>query len=375
MAKLSPQEHSSGESTSANDNPPRSAAADESEKKQQFLAYNHYAPGVKDGGAAASAEVHSGGPAQSSVPVTSSAIDMQNGTVMGGNQRLNQDEMLRLKQELVAANSRIALQEQELAQSRVIKHTFDQAMGPPSEVDFGGREITEQTISNLQNTFNAATRPYSQRQDAWVNQDDAHSDISDALSAGGYNRARGTWNNSSQPPIKPNGYGNADNTAALAMNNAISEPNRDWGTRPATEGFNNQGGFAPGGPRMMPGPNSPPPYALDNRFPVDNVGSLHQHQPPNNRSMPQVNRAGSCFPPQNSPWGTFPPLAPGGGNPRIPNQPQLAQYQQAGMVPGQGQYQPRPIGTPLSPTAAEFTSFNSGGGSWASSVSVIVVLR
>jgi hypothetical protein len=36
----------------------------------------------------------------------------------------------RLKQELLAANSKIALQEQELAQTRVIKHTLDQALGP-----------------------------------------------------------------------------------------------------------------------------------------------------------------------------------------------------------------------------------------------------
>jgi hypothetical protein len=33
-------------------------------------------------------------------------------------------ELLRLKQELLAANSKIALQEQELAQTRVIKHTL-----------------------------------------------------------------------------------------------------------------------------------------------------------------------------------------------------------------------------------------------------------
>ena len=41
-------------------------------------------------------------------------------------------EVLRLKQELLVANSKIALQEQELAQTRVIKHTLDQALGPPS---------------------------------------------------------------------------------------------------------------------------------------------------------------------------------------------------------------------------------------------------
>ncbi|KAF7593152.1 hypothetical protein BBP40_011865 [Aspergillus hancockii] len=107
-------------------------------------------------------------------------------------------EVLRLKQELLAANSKIALQEQELAQTRVMKHTLDQALGPPSEVDFNGREITEQTISSLQNAFNASNPTFNQLQDGWSGQDDSQSDISDALSAGAYSRARGFW----IPPIQ-----------------------------------------------------------------------------------------------------------------------------------------------------------------------------
>ncbi|KAE8134902.1 armadillo-type protein [Aspergillus pseudotamarii] len=102
-------------------------------------------------------------------------------------------EVLRLKQELLAANSRIALQEQELAQTRVIKHTLDQALGPPSEVDFNGREVTEQTISDLQDVFNASNPTFSQLQDGWSVPDDSQSDISDALSTGAYNRPQGFW--------------------------------------------------------------------------------------------------------------------------------------------------------------------------------------
>jgi hypothetical protein len=65
----------------------------------------------------------------------------------------NTGELRRLKQELLAAKSKIALQEQELAQTRVIKHTLDQALGPPSDADFGSREIREQSIGSLQNIF------------------------------------------------------------------------------------------------------------------------------------------------------------------------------------------------------------------------------
>lgn len=70
-------------------------------------------------------------------------------------------ELLRLKQELLAANSRIAVQEQELAQTRVMNHTLDQALGSPSEVDFNGRDVSEQTISNLQDAFNGSNGTFN----------------------------------------------------------------------------------------------------------------------------------------------------------------------------------------------------------------------
>src|SRR5699024_3712755 len=111
-------------------------------------------------------------------------------------------EVLRLKQELLAANSKIALQEQELAQTRVMNHTLDQALGSPSEVDFNGREVSEQTISQLQNAFNASNGVFSQFHDTWNGQEDSRSDVSDALSSGAYNKAQGFW---VAPPQQPFG--------------------------------------------------------------------------------------------------------------------------------------------------------------------------
>ncbi|KAF7115106.1 hypothetical protein CNMCM5793_001340 [Aspergillus hiratsukae] len=102
-------------------------------------------------------------------------------------------EVLRLKKELLAANSKLALQEQELAQTRVMKHTLDQALGTPSEADFNGREVTEHTISHLQSAFNASSSNFTQPHEGWNTHDDSQSDVSDALSAGAYSRARGFW--------------------------------------------------------------------------------------------------------------------------------------------------------------------------------------
>ncbi|EER40518.1 pumilio-family RNA binding repeat protein [Histoplasma capsulatum H143] len=273
-------------------------------------------------------------------------------------------EMLRLKRELMAANSRIALQEQELAQTRVIKHTLDQALGPPSEADFGGREITEHTISSLQNVFNSSTRPYNQRQDAWATQDDAHSDISDALSAGAFNRARGIWNNSHPPSVK-NAVGIYDKPycepTPLGSPTVTADPSRNWAGRFSQPGFGGQNPGYIAGQRVLSGPGSPT-FGFDGRFTGEQAQYLQA--PGNRRSSAQLNRGGSCFPPQNSPWGTFSTVAPGGPTMRAVSNQHVSPY--PGMFPGPGQYQQRPIGTPLSPTAAEFT-VNSAPDTWSTS--------
>ncbi|EXJ91741.1 hypothetical protein A1O3_00291 [Capronia epimyces CBS 606.96] len=105
-------------------------------------------------------------------------------------------EMMRVKQELEAAKSVISRQEQELAETRNLKQTMDQAMGPPSEVDFGApNDISEQTIGHLQSAFNASARPFTSRTDTWVAQEEARSEQSDVLGAGNFGRGRAIWNN------------------------------------------------------------------------------------------------------------------------------------------------------------------------------------
>lgn len=109
---------------------------------------------------------------------------------------VDQAEMMRVKQELEAAKSVISRQEQELAETRNLKQTMDQAMGPPSEVDFGApNDISEQTIGHLQSAFNASARPFTSRTDSWVAQEEPRADQSDVLGAGNFGRGRGIWNN------------------------------------------------------------------------------------------------------------------------------------------------------------------------------------
>src|SRR5947207_1802843 len=171
LAKLSPKEHSFVEKPPVNDDMLTSLSEQQGllGKHQQLLNANDLAAPFQMDDINSSSASSPLTPELNSCPMVLPADLPQNEAIV--EEKVNTIEMLRLKQELVAANSRIALQEQELAQTRVIKHTLDQAMGPPSEVDFGGREITEQTISNLQSAFNASTRPFNQRQEPWPAQD------------------------------------------------------------------------------------------------------------------------------------------------------------------------------------------------------------
>ncbi|RMZ86986.1 hypothetical protein DV736_g5787, partial [Chaetothyriales sp. CBS 134916] len=106
--------------------------------------------------------------------------------------KVDTTEMRRIKKELEAAKSVISRQEQELAETRNLKHTMDQAMGSSSELDFGAHtDISEQTIGHLQSAFNASARPFTSRTSGWRSGDDSLSEFS----AGSFPGSRGIWNN------------------------------------------------------------------------------------------------------------------------------------------------------------------------------------
>lgn len=330
------------------------------EKQKNLLVGNSIVPATRteaDESSAASPSASAVDPSPGSVPIDATRCDA------GGTEA---SELHRLKQELLAANSKIALQEQELAQTRVIKHTLDQALGPPSEADFGGREISEQTISHLQNAFNASSRALNQYHDAWNGQDDSQSDISDALSTGAYNRARGFWVSPTQhmfgmsmnTPAAEKVYGDSIPPASNSV--AAQDSTKLWNSA-ATNAFPSHGPFQPH--RVLSGPSSGP-SSFDARFSGEQARYLQGPGLAPRRAVTQVNRGGSYFPPQNSPWGAFPTGPPGNPIPRSPANRPCSAYQQVGLYPVPP-YHPRPVGTPLSPTATEFTSSSSNMMSWA----------
>ncbi|KAJ9625477.1 hypothetical protein H2204_010339 [Knufia peltigerae] len=115
-----------------------------------------------------------------------------------GTGKVDMVDLMRVKQELEAARSVISRQEQELAETRTLKHTMDQAMGPPSEVDFGApNDISEQTIGHLQSAFNASARPFTSRNESWAAQEAQRQDQAEVLSTANFGRGRGIWNNTS----------------------------------------------------------------------------------------------------------------------------------------------------------------------------------
>lgn len=278
-------------------------------------------------------------------------------------------ELLRLKQELLAANSKIALQEQELAHTRVIKHTLDQALGPPSEADFGGREITEQTIAHLQSAFNASNHPFSQFQDAWNAQDDSQSDISDALSAGAYNRARGLWNQHDHLSFGMNttepSFDKHYDDSAQRSNPVTHDPGRLWGssTHPA---------IATHGPlqshRVLSGPSAST-YGFYSQSP-DEQAHFFQDRTAGARGSATQSKRGEPFVPSSSPlWSGF---VSGPFSEAAPKSPSLPTARSSSAFPPIGLYsmppfRTRPVATALSPTATEFTT-TTNGTPWATSL-------
>ncbi|KAL4903542.1 hypothetical protein BDW74DRAFT_41464 [Aspergillus multicolor] len=275
-------------------------------------------------------------------------------------------ELLRLKQELQAANSKIALQEQELAQTRVIKHTLDQALGPPSEADFNGRDISEQTICNLQSAFNASIPTSHLLQDGWNTQEDSQSDISDALSAGAYNRARGFWG----PPAQQV-YGVGLNADKTYVDNNLSLPgtsfgqdsSRFWGPSPTAPAIPATNSFQPH--RVLSGPSTAP-CSFDGPFSEDQGRCLQSSgfgpRPP----TAQPTRIGSCFPGAGSPWGTFAPSSADSQGSRSPPSKPNSTYQHVGLYP-LPPYHQRAVAPPLSPTATEFSTPSGNSVPWATS--------
>ena len=222
-------------------------------------------------------------------------------------------ELDRLKKELDAAKNEIARQKYELDQNRVIKHTVDQAMGPSSEATLSPRRDQFNDLFNN----NVGLQPESRQ--TWMVGDDARSDFSN------FDAVPGSWGNRS-------GY-----TTNLQSNLAFeSQAGRPWsqrGARNSTLPTNlmNQ-------PTSYTAPLSPRDGRGFNDFASYTRGGFGQPQQFANRRGagleifgPNVNQIDAMS---------------------VSSLNSSSPYPSLGVFPTASQ--PQPIGTSLSPIAAEF---------------------
>lgn len=79
----------------------------------------------------------------------------------------NLKEVSRLQSELKAAQHKISAMNEELVQTRITKHTLDQALSQSGDDNVGLEDVSEHTLASLQTKFAQMSRPSAQRADTW----------------------------------------------------------------------------------------------------------------------------------------------------------------------------------------------------------------
>ena len=250
--------------------------------------------------------------------------------------KLEAAEVARLKKELDAAKDQIALQKHELDQTRVIQHTFDQAIGPPNDTALGPRG---NTIEPAATTVNSS-RPFAQVQTKY---EDSRFSSTDPV--GSLNPFPSVWSGASRSGL-----------------NVDSQHDQGWSHSGARSWAQRGAGNAPPPVVMPPQPSiqsrnysMPVSPVRGNGRGTNDFGQLNQIR---GFGQGNLNRNPSLFQRGNG-WEVY----AGGLGPMddmsLSGMTTSSPYQTLGMYPPP--YQPQPIGTPLSPTAPEFR-----GGSQAS---------
>lgn len=274
------------------------------------------------------------------------------------------DELARLKRELDAAKNQIARMDEELVQTRITRQSVDQVLRSPSDASVRAPQVSDRTISQLQETFNASARASAERAQAsmervnsWGAYDDNHSEMSDALPAPHFNRGVGIWGN----PPRPNYQGDMMPSPNMQ---AAPHPPSNWPQDPT------RGPYARGPGNNFP----PPPPPMSPHLPRPILAPQPQGFVPDLRTMNQMSmftyeqqqayrrsqagqigrfNGGGPYNQRNLGWGGYPNNLGMSGMSESPSP--IPQPIPAGsMYPGSAGYQPTPIGTPLSPTAPEF---------------------
>ena len=275
------------------------------------------------------------------------------------------EEVLRLKAELEIARAKMARMDQELAQSRITKHTLDQAIGNASEADYPLNHQPDERHVQLP----PSVRPQIQRDNSWAAQDDTRSDTSDAMSASGFARTRTIWGNggkqtfpglqSTVPVFQPS---EAVNTGQW-MNRGFGQQFIDSPMAypvPPISNFRSD--------RMTPDPE----YLMAPSIARRTQGGVRFNNRSSAGSYPYASSNSSFdgYTPSSTQYGSVGGMA--GGVTPMGGPTGIGLNLNSGMNSGMNMYgyQPQPIGTPLSPHAPEFTSSNAG---WKNDVSTAML--
>ncbi|KAI9689336.1 MAG: hypothetical protein M1822_009987 [Bathelium mastoideum] len=276
-----------------------------------------------------------------------------------GSARASDDEEVRrLREELNAAHSKLAKMDEELAQTRITKHTLEQAMGASPDLSLPMRIPSRDTLeSGLREPLSESARANLARTEHWMaQQEDAQSDVTDPLGAAGVPFSNHLW---SKPSLGMNLPKPTDHQFPLLLSQqqTMPTPARPWSDRNPAQAMN-QPPFVPTlhGQRSM---NLRSDKFGDNSFTVSEPStfgsnqSVRRQNPDANRQFPSF---GSAF---NSGWGPTPNQFNWNG--KIDNSPSMTSFVTDPLQPSYSSapsYMPRPIGTRLSPTASEFTTGN-----------------
>ncbi|KAL8640353.1 MAG: hypothetical protein Q9228_002721 [Teloschistes exilis] len=280
-------------------------------------------------------------------------------------------EMLRLKKELIAAKKQLEMQKQELERNRVINHTFDQALGPSVEdVGISKGVGGPKSRAKLQHAASVVTSRYGQTQ----SDVDAHSDNWEIPSTANFNNVSQNSNwptGQSQPrlnysPVNPQYQQPMTIWGPPGTNPALAP--RQWNPKAVHQGLPSAPMFhQPSGSqqRIFSGPPSPGTIG-DGRY----VNDFNQYQTGFGLQRTHVGI------PRNDPMGAQQRGSPNGW-PLLGNGIGGLEAMNVGVGPNHAQgmyqpsmpYQPRPIGTPLSPTAAEFRTDQAHANPWNTTAS------
>ena len=291
--------------------------------------------------------------------------DGTNGSAKGS----EEEEINRLKEELNAANSKLAKMDKELAQTRIAKHTFEQAVSASPEfappVD---NHVHQSFESGLQGQLPASTSSNIARTESWMaQQEDAQSDMTDPLGAAGVPLSNQLWG---KPGFTMNLPKPIDQQFPLFYDQqqATPTPARAWIDRNIGVG-GSQPPFIPN-LHAQRSANFRPEKFGDNNFVVDEPPAFGGNQSLRRHNI-DSNRALTAFgPPLNNAWGPGPnqfnwngKVDSGPAGTSFPAEPLQPAY------PAAPTYMPRPIGTRLSPTASEFNVTGLAQTPWNAGVS------